>query len=168
MRSPELTTERLHLRRYTAADEAWNVRMLADERVMRHVEGGARDEAAARALFGRIFSHVYAEDAWDVWAVEERASGAIVGHAEVKPRRDERAAPGDVEVVYLLLPHAWGRGYATELLRALVARARELGAPRVVATIAPENAASVRVAEKVGFTLVERDEETLVYVIACA
>ena len=52
-----------------------------------------------------------------------------------------------------------GRGYATEAIGALVGYAFEvLGADVVRAYASTENVASIRVAEKVGMTLVERIE----------
>jgi RimJ/RimL family protein N-acetyltransferase len=48
----------------------------------------------------------------------------------------------------------WGRGYATEAGRVSLDYAwRVLGADHVVSLIAPENAASIRVAERLGESL---------------
>nr|MDQ5838656.1 GNAT family N-acetyltransferase [Acidobacteriota bacterium] len=45
----------------------------------------------------------------------------------------------------------WGRGYATEAARASVEYAfTKLDQTRVISLIAPENAASIRVAERLG------------------
>jgi RimJ/RimL family protein N-acetyltransferase len=58
----------------------------------------------------------------------------------------------DVEVAYRLTRGAWGRGIATEAARALVAHALgPLGLSRVVAVTYPENRASQRVLDKLGF-----------------
>ncbi|MGH7421190.1 MAG: GNAT family N-acetyltransferase, partial [Candidatus Rokuibacteriota bacterium] len=60
--------------------------------------------------------------------------------------------PSDVEVAYRLARSAWGRGVATEAARALVAYALgPLALPRVVAVTYPENHASQRVLDKLGF-----------------
>ena len=51
----------------------------------------------------------------------------------------------------MLARDAWGRGYATEAARALVAAGfAQLGLRRIVATCDPANAASARVLEKAG------------------
>ena len=56
-----------------------------------------------------------------------------------------------LEVGWLLVHHAWGRGYATEAARASVRHARqELGAGELISLIAPENVPSQRVAERLG------------------
>jgi RimJ/RimL family protein N-acetyltransferase len=65
----------------------------------------------------------------------------------------EPAADGvpETEVGYGLVPEAWGWGFATEALRALLAHTDEAGV-RIRASVAPENAPSLRVLAKCGFT----------------
>lgn len=165
-----LETTRLLLRPYEPGDLAAFVSLFTDAVVMRHVDRGvlAPDEAAA--LFGRVFTHVYADGAFDVWGVFGRGGGAYAGHAELKPRRDALARAGDLEIVYLLGRECWGRGLATELASAVVAHGLEgRRAARLCATVAPGNAASIRVLEKLGMRYVEEFEDeggrTLVYAI---
>lgn len=146
-----LETERLLLRPYGPGERAAFVSLMTDEGVMRHADRGALSEADAGALFERVFTHVYAARAFDVWGVFEKEGGAFVGHAELKPRRDALARPGDFEVVYILGRGHSGRGLATELAARIVGHGlRELRVARVCATVAPENAASTRVLEKLG------------------
>ncbi len=57
------------------------------------------------------------------------------------------------EIGYSILPEFCGRGIATEAVRALVAEAFErIKLQRITAYCVPENAASVRVLHKLGFT----------------
>ncbi len=57
-----------------------------------------------------------------------------------------------VEVSYFFAPAWWGRGFATELVRASLAHAFGGIALREVSAFArPESAASIRVLEKAGF-----------------
>jgi len=61
---------------------------------------------------------------------------------------------GIVEVGYSVLAAFEGRGYATEIVRALVAHAfSHPGVVRVIARTRPENIGSVKVLERCGFTL---------------
>jgi RimJ/RimL family protein N-acetyltransferase len=60
-------------------------------------------------------------------------------------------ARGQVEVGYWLLRSSWGRGVATRVVRALAEQAFSTGLARVVATIRPENTASIAVVERIGF-----------------
>ena len=57
----------------------------------------------------------------------------------------------EVEVAYLIEKALWGQGLATEAAAAIARHAHErLGLPRLVCLILPGNAASRRVAEKIG------------------
>jgi RimJ/RimL family protein N-acetyltransferase len=83
--------------------------------------------------------------------------------------RREITPPLDApEAGWVLAPWAHGRGYATEAVRAALAWGdAHLAAPRTVCMIAPENAASIRVAEKCGYRELARtsfkDEDTLLF-----
>jgi RimJ/RimL family protein N-acetyltransferase len=146
MPTPALHTARLRLAPYLPADEEAFVALLQDPRVSRWMGDGPQSEAADRALFGRVFSKVYARDLFDVWAVRE--DGRFVGHAEIK-RTDQ--VDGH-EIVYALHPDAWGRGLGGELAAALTAYGFDrLGLPRVHATVAAENHASLRLLARAGY-----------------
>lgn len=82
------------------------------------------------------------------WVVEEKASGAFVGElgfADLK--REIDPAIELPEAGWVLAPAAQGRGFATEALRA----ALQWAGWRTACIIHPENAASIRVAEKCGY-----------------
>ena len=57
---------------------------------------------------------------------------------------------------YVLARDAWGHGYATEALSAIVVATRELGLRRLYALCHPHHPASIRVLEKCGFVLEDR------------
>lgn len=111
--------------------------------------GAARDHDESAAILAQIVEHHGGRGpglGW--WAIVSNDEGAIVGNALLKPD----AATGELEIGWHIAKRAQGRGYATEAARALIAHARgALGitAP-IVATIVPDNAASRRVAEKLG------------------
>ncbi|WP_164125920.1 GNAT family N-acetyltransferase, partial [Stenotrophomonas maltophilia] len=57
----------------------------------------------------------------------------------------------EIEIGWRLNRHAWGKGYATEAARPIVAHAfQTVGLDRIVAEIDPANSASMHVAEKIG------------------
>ncbi|MEV6314337.1 GNAT family N-acetyltransferase [Streptomyces sp. NPDC051776] len=144
--TPDLHTECLLLTPYTPADEAGFVALFQDTRVSRWMGDGPQSEADDRALFGRVFSRVYAQNLFDVWAV--RLDGRLVGHAEIKPTE----AVGGHEIVYALSPTVWGRGLGAEIARALVAYGFEtLGVYAVHATVAEPNRTSLAILERTGF-----------------
>ncbi|WP_405752950.1 GNAT family N-acetyltransferase [Streptomyces sp. NBC_00012] len=146
MTTPALHTARLHLAPYTPDDEEDFVALFQDTRVSRWMGEGTVSEAEDRALFGRIFSKVYAQDLFDVWAV--RHEGRFVGHAEIKPSTDV----GGHEIVYALTTRAWGRGFGTEIAQALTGYGFDaLGLTEVHATVSAGNTASLALLDRIGF-----------------
>ncbi|WP_439081543.1 GNAT family N-acetyltransferase [Streptomyces sp. WL006] len=144
--TPTLRTERLLLEPYAPEDEEDFVALFQDTDVSRWMGDGPSTEAEDRALFGRVFTKVYAQDLFAVWAV--RRDGELVGHAEIK--RTE-AVDGH-EIIYALAPAAWGIGLGTELARALLDHGfGPLGLSEVHATVAAENTASLTLLEGIGF-----------------
>ncbi|MFH8886073.1 GNAT family N-acetyltransferase [Streptomyces californicus] len=144
--TPTLRTERLLLEPYVPEDEEGFVALFQDTDVSRWMGEGPSTEAEDRALFGRVFTEVYAQDLFAVWAV--RRDGELVGHAEIK--RTE-AVDGH-EIIYALAPAARGTGLGTELARALLDHGfGTLGLFEVHATVAAENTASLTLLERIGF-----------------
>jgi ribosomal-protein-alanine N-acetyltransferase len=89
-----------------------------------------------------------AQEDWNPTLVE-RATLSAIGQMGAKGQPD---AQGDLEIGYGLNPEAWGQGYATEAVRALVtALLARPGVQRVTAQTATTNPASARVLEKLGF-----------------
>jgi RimJ/RimL family protein N-acetyltransferase len=152
--TPTLRTERLLLEPYVPGDEEDFVALFQDTRVSRWMGDGPASEAADRSLFERIFTKVYAQDLFDVWAV--RRDGLLVGHAEIKPTD----AVGGHEIIYALAPTAWGVGLGTELAEVIVAYGfGPLGLTRVYATVAAQNKASLTLLDRIGFEHVRDIEE---------
>jgi len=146
---PTLTTERLRLRAFTREDRHAYAAMRADPDFVRFLIGGeALIPFAAEIADSRIkgFAKAWAAG-FGVWAVEEAATGALIGHAGLA--KLERNA--DVEVLYAFTPAAWGKGYAREATRAALAFGFENARlSRIIAFVVPENTASSRVLEAVG------------------
>lgn len=146
MKTPVLHTRRLLLEPYAPADEDDFVALFQDARVGRWMGGGLAPEAEDRALFGRIFTKVYAQDLFGVWVA--RQAGRAVGHAEIKP---SPSVDGH-EIVYAVAPAAWGQGLGTELAEALVAHGfGALGLTEVHATVDAANEASLALLSRIGF-----------------
>lgn len=150
-----LETERLVLRRFTAADVDNLFDLDSDPEVMLFLTGGTstpRDVIQNDIL--PAFLRYYERFAgFGVWAAIEKASGDFLGWFSFRPR--EGLSPDDVELGYRLRQAAWGQGYATEGSRALIRKGfTELGVQRVFATTYQDNLPSRRVMEKAGLTLV--------------
>jgi predicted acetyltransferase len=78
--------------------------------------------------------------------------GRIVGEVHVRHALTPMLKLHGGHIGYVVRPSARGRGYATAMLRLALRRARELGLGRVLLTVSPDNAASIRVIEKCGGT----------------
>ena len=101
------------------------------------------------------------EEAWrqqgvGLWVVHE-TGGRFVGRAGLQTvPGDVAAALGDpraVELLYALVPEAWGKGYATEIGAALLRIAfSRLRLGNVVAYTLPHNVRSRHVLEKLGMS----------------
>jgi RimJ/RimL family protein N-acetyltransferase len=82
------------------------------------------------------------------YVIRDRGTNALIGSTGLVFETRFRAATG-----YVLARDAWGRGYATEALGAMVDLARTLGVRRLLAHVHPEHTRSARVLEKGGFAL---------------
>jgi RimJ/RimL family protein N-acetyltransferase len=146
----ELTTERLCLRPFTPADHDAIHAIYADPEVMRYVGHGPHRTMAETSAALRVYGDVLRRRGFSFVAVTEREGGAVVGDGGLHPIGGQGP---DVELGYTLARGVWGRGYATELGRALVSHAFDvLEVPRVVAQVEPANDASRHVLEKLGMT----------------
>ena len=155
MNIPVIETDRLILRAHALADFEAYAAYWADEAVTRWTAGGkpvARDEAWLRFL--RFPGH------WELmgygfWAVEEKATGVLIGEVGfIDLKRDyDPLVNGVPEIGWVLAPASQGKGYATEAAQACVRwGAEHFGPIRVIAAVNVENVASIRVAEKCGFS----------------
>jgi drug/metabolite transporter (DMT)-like permease/RimJ/RimL family protein N-acetyltransferase len=81
---------------------------------------------------------------WLNWAVRLRATGEWIGHVQASVQ------PGSASLAWVL-GSAWqGQGYATEAARAVVDWLLQFGVREIRASIHPEHAASIKVAERLG------------------
>jgi ribosomal-protein-alanine N-acetyltransferase len=80
------------------------------------------------------------------YLIDSREDGTLLGSTGLSFETPHRAATG-----YVLARAAWGRGYATEALRAIVEVARGVGVRRLYALCHPEHRPSWHVLEKAGF-----------------
>jgi len=147
---PALTTSRLTMRGWREDDAAAYAELTADPEVMRFM-GGAIDAGESWRQLALFAGH-WVLRGYGLWAVERE--GALIGRVGLW---QPHGWPG-LEVGWLLARDAWGHGYATEAARASIEWARsELGATELISIIAPENVASVRVAERLGMRPLRED-----------
>jgi RimJ/RimL family protein N-acetyltransferase len=160
---PVLETERLRLRGHRLDDFVYCAAMWADAEVTRFIGGKPLSDEEAWTKFLRYAGH-WSLLGFGYWAAEEKATGKFageIGFADFK-REIEPSLRGVPEIGWVLASAFHGKGYATEAVRAVVEWGdryfikRHLEQPhaeqgRTACIIAPDNLASIRVAEKCGY-----------------
>ena len=156
-----LETSRIRLRPFTTRDLNVVAEMVEDEEQMRfYPRPRTRDEASA--WIDRNLS-LYEEHGYGIWFIESFETSEFLGYSGVRPIAVEGV--DETEIGWHTRKKFWGQGFATEAAGACRDLAFErLGAQRLIALIDPTNAASVRVAEKIGM---QPEREAVVDDYAC-
>lgn len=142
-----LQTERLRLRHMTEQDAAFMLGLLNDPAWHRFIgDRGVRTIEGARAYILAGPMDMVARLGFGFYIVERREDGQPIGACGLA----KRDYLDDVDIGYAFLPEYGGQGYAIEAARGVLAHARELDLKRLVATVRPDNSASIRVLEKLG------------------
>ncbi len=147
----EITSSpRLRLRELTHDDATFVMDLVNDPDWLRFIgDRNVRTLDDARGYVDRVRAS-YAANGFGLWLVESLAGGAALGIAGLL-KRDTLEHP---DLGFAFLPAARAQGFAREAAEAVLALARERhGLARVLAITDPENAASQRVLERVGFRL---------------
>ncbi|HEY7288846.1 MAG TPA: GNAT family N-acetyltransferase [Vicinamibacterales bacterium] len=148
--APErLETGRLTLRRPTVRDARTIFATYASDAEVTRYVGWPRH---AHASDTRTFVE-FSDAEWRKWGagpyvILHHDTEALIGSTGLGFETPTRAATG-----YVFARDAWGHGYATEALRAMVDVARNCGVYRLYALCHHEHRASARVLQKGGFAL---------------
>jgi RimJ/RimL family protein N-acetyltransferase len=146
------------VRKYTLADRDQFAELFGDHEVMRYVgDGVALTTDSAKELFERAFEIYRTDPSFFIWAVD--VDGEYAGHAELK----RRAGRSDYELAYILQRRRWGRGLGGLVVDLLLKEARDRRLAYVIATVHPNNAASIAILARRGFEL----DETMSAELAC-
>ncbi len=149
-----LETERLILREFTAADVDHLVELDSDPDVMFFITGGVPTSRAEveQGIIPAFLAYYERTPGFGFWAAIERNTGEFLGWFHFRPSPGQPA--DEPELGYRLRRSAWGKGYATEGSRALIAKGfTEHAVRRVLAETMVVNTASRRVMEKAGMRL---------------
>jgi len=148
-----LETERLLVRPLTDDDVDAMTVYRGDPEVCRYLPFAPQTADDIRARVGRLFgsTSLEGENGGVPLGIVRRDDGVLIGDL-VLFHLD--AVSGTAEIGWVIRPDAEGYGYAAEACRALLDTAFRLyGLRRVVARIDSENAASARLAERLGMRL---------------
>lgn len=148
--SQPLTTDRLHLRAFTASDVPFLLDLGGDPEAWRYL-GGTRPVEERRRSVETAFAtpHVFIVT----------TGTTPIGFTNLRPCTREGMA-GLPEVGYVFSREHWGHGYAREAVSAVLAWGFENfpgdPAPRIVATTQEANQRSCRLLEALGMEPVDR------------
>ncbi|MCX5206623.1 GNAT family N-acetyltransferase [Streptomyces sp. NBC_00237] len=150
---PDLLTERLVLHPLSVAECE---RLVADGPRSGPSPGyPAEGDVSAAARFLRVCAESGHPGPYVNFEIRLRADGRPLGGIGFHGAKD---AQGSVTIGYGLVPSAWGNGYASEALRALLLFARDRGASRVKGDADHDNVASQRVMRAAGMLPAGEDE----------
>jgi RimJ/RimL family protein N-acetyltransferase len=150
MESNIVETTRLQMRRMTYDDVAALLTVFGDAEVMRFYT--APFDCQRMQEWVDWNQRSYTKCGYGLWALILRDTGELIGDCGLVNQLVEDVQ--EVEIGYHIRRDLWRQGLATEA--ALACRDygfNNLGCKRLVSLIHPQNAASRRVAEKVGMTL---------------
>jgi RimJ/RimL family protein N-acetyltransferase len=163
---PQLETERTIMRGWQASDIEPYAEWMADPDVARFIGGLLDADQAWRAVATHI-GH-WQLRGYGKWAVERKQDKALIGRVGFW---NPGGWPG-LEIGWTLKQEVWGQGYAQETARAAMDWAwQNLDTPKLISVIDPNNAPSIKVAERMGMHfshdhLLFGTTPTLIYAIA--
>ncbi|HLN97399.1 MAG TPA: GNAT family N-acetyltransferase [Pyrinomonadaceae bacterium] len=144
-----LETERLVLRRLCADDADFIIELLNQPSFLRYIgDKGVRNAADAVEYIqsGPVAS--YERFGFGLYLVQLKDSEVPVGMCGLL----KRDSLPDVDVGFAFLPSYWSQGFAFEAAMAVVNYGREaFGLKRIVAITSLDNAASIKLLERMGF-----------------
>jgi RimJ/RimL family protein N-acetyltransferase len=147
-----LTTDRLTLTPVAVGDMDDLIPLWADADFTRHIMGRGLSEEEVWFRLLRDIGHWQAKG-YGNWSIRETDTGAYVGSVGVLDYRRDMTPPFDApELGWGVAPAFQGQGMALEALYAVLTwtDAYRLE-PRTVCMISPDNAPSVKLAERVGY-----------------
>ncbi|WP_234791413.1 GNAT family N-acetyltransferase [Mycolicibacterium mucogenicum] len=163
LRASCLEGPRVRLRKARDEDAEGLIETQTDERVRRYL-GGPRPVHEVRAVLEGVGAATLLE-APGCYIATATDSDDMLGTVTLSRRRNDvpgHLGPGgdELELSYVFRPHTWGRGYASEAARLLLEYAAgELDDQPVVIITQTANRASLRLAERLGFSVVATFEQ---------
>jgi RimJ/RimL family protein N-acetyltransferase len=143
----EIETARLALRKPQLADaEAIFSRFAADPEVTRYMSWPRHRSLDDTRAFLDFSDAEWMAGPAGPYLIFSRETGQLLGSTGLSFKSPSQALTG-----YVLARDAWGNGFATESLHAMVELARELGVHQLEAVCHIEHRASAHVMEKCGF-----------------
>ncbi|EMA6342908.1 GNAT family N-acetyltransferase [Bacillus cytotoxicus] len=159
----DIETKRLYMRPPSIGNRDEFYEIVKQEEVGKWLavaRGMLREEA--EQYINQLISH-WKQNGFGVWFLFHKISGELLGHCGLRCIDETE----EVEIMYLLNPKFWGKGYATEAAYATIQYAiYDLKLTTFKARIKTENMKSRNLLEKIGFTYTHdrgKNEDTLLH-----
>jgi RimJ/RimL family protein N-acetyltransferase len=162
MIAPTFATERMLITPMTLDHWEEYAATWADPRMTEFIGGEPRSRNIS---WGKLLQGIglWTLFGYGYWSFIDRGTGAFLGNGGLA--QFERGIPeliGIPEAGWAFAPDAWGRGYATEAMTVILGWAdRELDEPEIRCIIDPGNAASHKVATKLGFEKIAESNDVM-------
>lgn len=157
--APVLLSARLRLRPHARGDYPASTALWQRPETIRFIGGAAQSD---QEIWFRLlrYAGMWPLQGYGFWVFEDRTTGEFLGEGGLMDARRGIEGLDDIpEAGWALMPGAGGRGIATEAMDAVLRWAdTQLSADRTGCIIDPGNAASLRVAAKLGYVEAARPQ----------
>lgn len=167
MSVPILITKRLILRKMNQEDASHLLQIFSDPVAMRYYPS-TKNENETREWIDWTLNN-YAKYGVGLWIVEDKATGDFLGQCGIVPQEVD----GEIimEIGFLFVRRAWGKGYATEAATACKKFGFEqLNESEMISLVDVHNTPSSKVAERIGMSVKKKinkwEKEILVYSVS--
>ena len=137
----------IRLRNWEAGDEAAFLDLFSDPEVMTYVDDGRVDRERDALTFAKGLTLELGPDQRFAFVMAVLDGETVIGHIELKCT--DQTAPDEWEFVYVLARSHWGKGIGSAVAR-WARDTTQAHDRRLLATVHPDNAASLHVLERVG------------------
>lgn len=155
MKIPTLTSDRLHLRKYSPDDLETFISILSNPNTIKYLpsnEPWPRAKVEKWLLGSRAH---WVKEGFGWWILEHKIDERAIGWCGLQ----KLESTGEVEVLYLLAEEYWGQGLATEGAKLSIEYGfNSVGLDEIIGLVLEGNLASIRVLEKAGLSFRERAE----------
>lgn len=158
-----LETERLILRHFNRDDGPFILALLNEPSFLRYIgDKKVRTLDDARQYIANGPVATYAQHGFGLYQVELKDTHTPVGMCGLL-KREELPHP---DIGFAFLPDFWNKGFAYEAAAAVLKDARErLQLDRILAIVNPDNEASIKLLEKLGFNFEQMKGDVKLYAL---
>lgn len=147
MLTNDLITERLIIKSTREEHGSLCLEIWLDDEMGKYLGDPPRDKANEEYM--NFAKGIEEDEEWYPFVVFLKDTGEFVGTGSIVPMKD----PTHWDLGYCIHKSYWRKGYATELIKAMIDFGYSQGARKFTAKVAKENVASNAVLKKLGFTV---------------